>query len=136
MRAISPDMPRAALACQDPGRPHVPHAVENGRNTSIMSPATYQRTSSPVGLVPAQRPPCQAWCVSHDHAEGICQGPDAPTPGGQWSDPGRITVSHGPVGGTLYTLTHDPDAELTAAELLQLVQAALDQIALALGVTR
>jgi hypothetical protein len=31
---------------------------------------------------------------------------------------------------------HDPDAELTAGELMQLVQVALDQLALALGMTR
>lgn len=34
---ISPDMRRAALIRQDLGRPHVPHAVQNGRTPPIMS---------------------------------------------------------------------------------------------------
>jgi hypothetical protein len=126
----------AAPPSQAPGRPRVPDTVEDERNTFIMSQLT---NAAPSLLVPAQRRPengCKPWCISHDVAESICQGPDAATPGGQWSGAGRINMSHGPAGGTLFTLVHDPDAELTAGELMQLVQVALDQLALALGMTR
>ncbi|MGW4791175.1 hypothetical protein ACWEPC_02005 [Nonomuraea sp. NPDC004297] len=92
--------------------------------------------SQPTGtsrtpLVPAQRPPCQPWCIRHDYAEGICTGPTVATPGGRWATPGRLSVSHGPAGGTLFELHHDPDAELTADELEQLARMLLAQAALA-----
>jgi hypothetical protein len=40
-------------------------------------------------------------------------------------------MSHGPVGGILLTLVHDPDAELTPEEAEQLAQLILTQVALA-----
>ncbi|WP_433516493.1 hypothetical protein ACQP2T_13525 [Nonomuraea sp. CA-143628] len=84
-------------------------------------------------LVPAQRLPCKPWCVEHDHAEGICTGPTAATPGGRWGMPGHISMSHGPSGGTLHTLHHDPDAELTSEEFEELAKAMLVQVAIARG---
>jgi hypothetical protein len=94
---------------------------------------TLQQTPRPLTLVPAQRPPCQPWCVRHDHTEGYCHSRDIPTTGGQWSGPGYTAMSHGPAGGTLITLVHDPDAELTPDEAAQLAYAVLAQVARARG---
>lgn len=90
--------------------------------------------TSPVMPVPAQRAVCRAWCGLHDHVEGYCHSIDLPTPGGQWSAPGYVAMSHGPVGGTLIELHHDSDAELTADEAEQLAHAILAQVALARAV--
>ncbi|MGI5287997.1 hypothetical protein ACQEVF_32295 [Nonomuraea polychroma] len=92
---------------------------------------TDDRTSGSTLLVPAQRPACQLWCYRHDHAEGVCTGPTVATPGGRWGMPGHMSISHAPVGGTLHTLTHDPDAELTTDEFEQMAKAILAQVALA-----
>ncbi|MEV0993381.1 hypothetical protein [Nonomuraea sp. NPDC050202] len=97
----------------------------------MMPPPTDTRTPSTAVLVPAQRTACQPWCVTHDHVEGVCTAADVATPGGQWSGFGHISMSHGPTGGTLLTLTHDPDAELTPDEFEQLCLVGLAQVALA-----
>ncbi|WP_433516499.1 hypothetical protein ACQP2T_13560 [Nonomuraea sp. CA-143628] len=87
-------------------------------------------------LVPAQRLACQPWCVEHEHAEGVCTGPTVATPGGRWGIPGHISMSHGPAGGTLFMLAHDPDAELTTDEFEQLCLIGLAQVSLARGKNR
>jgi hypothetical protein len=96
-----------------------------------MPSPTDNRTPRSAVLIPAQRTPCQPWCVAHDHAEGVCTGPTVATPGGRWGMPGHITMTHGPAGGTLHMLNHDPDAELTAGEFERLAKAMLAQVALA-----
>jgi hypothetical protein len=82
-----------------------------------------------VPAIPAPRLACRSWCVKHDHSEGYCYSADIPTPGGQWSGPGYVAMSHGP-GGTLIELHHDPDAELTLDEAEQLAHAVLAAVAL------
>lgn len=138
MRALSPDTRTAAPAYQASGRPRVHPAVENGRTATSMPSTTDNRTpsTSTAVLVPAQRTPCQPWCAEHDHAEGTCTGPTIATPGGRWGMRGHVVTTHGPVDGTLLMLNHDPDAELTVSEWMQLIQVMLDQAALALGMQR
>lgn len=103
-----------------------------------MPSTTDNRTPSTgtVVPVPAQRTPCQPWCAEHDHAEGTCTGPAVATPGGRWGMRGHVVTTHGPVDGTLLMLNHDPDAELTVSEWMQLIQVMLDQAALTLGMQR
>ncbi|MEV0149145.1 MULTISPECIES: hypothetical protein [unclassified Nonomuraea] len=88
------------------------------------------RGSSTI-LIPLPRPACQPWCVRHDYVEGYCHGRDIPTPGGQWSGPGYVAMSHGPVGGTLIEVHHDVDGELTANEAEQLARGILAAVELA-----
>ncbi|YCK35204.1 hypothetical protein ACNF49_14275 [Actinomadura sp. ATCC 39365] len=99
----------------------------------MMPSPTNTRSGRSAVLVPAQRVPCQSWCVAHDHAEGVCTAPTVATPGGRWGMPGHISMTHGPAGGTLHTLNHDPDAELTTDEFEQLCLIGLAQVALARG---
>ncbi|MDP4504047.1 hypothetical protein [Nonomuraea turcica] len=74
--------------------------------------------------------------MTHDHAEGYCHSRNVSTPGGRWSAPGYVAMSHGPAGGTLVELHHDGDAELTPDEAEQFANAILAQVALARAVNR
>lgn len=103
MRAISPDMRKAAPIRQDQGRPHVLNIAEDERNTSIM---TYP-------FVPQQRPvgSCTVpGCMADHCGEQIGQL-------SHWIDDQDVRTSTGPLfvdlnlsdGGLPQIVLHDVD---------------------------
>lgn len=100
MRAISPDMRKAALACQDRGRPHVLNTVENQRNTTIMSHDI---------AIPRQRAAeqCPPWCDGQ-HSGGRSHWADGPTTTTRTSTTLMVDLKQADGGPPQYVL-HDSD---------------------------
>lgn len=129
MRATFPDMRKAAPACQDPGRPHVPNTVEDGRNTLTMS-------GTPGICIPAQRPrgpEHQSWCVNHiadDEDSGTCMSADLVLPGQV------VALVHHPDRGVLVNvISGDHMEEIPLDEAEQRALAMLTTALLGRGVT-